>query len=236
MKGIVLEVKGPWAQFKRPETSNNPLTHDFITKTALIGMIGAVLGIDRPLMKERFPQLSEDLLYGVHVAGDVKKESWAFTMRSLSHLFEKAPKQMEFLRDPVFHVAIGLAKDRSGDLFDRFVKAVEYQEAQYDPVLGLHNCPATLTLLGKGEFEKREGCFSTQSFVPVSMKPQLADFSEAGLSLRLGFDRVPTFQNNDFWNLPDKYVDVVYCSGGAKIKVDNGVHHQFSDGNAWVLI
>ena len=59
MKAIQIIVEGNWGHFKRPETNNNPLTHDFITKTALIGMIGAVLGYERAEMKDLFPQLSD---------------------------------------------------------------------------------------------------------------------------------------------------------------------------------
>ncbi len=36
-------------------------------------MIGAVLGIEREKMKSLFPQLSEDLLYGVELLKPVKK-------------------------------------------------------------------------------------------------------------------------------------------------------------------
>ena len=75
MKGFQLEITGNWEHFKRPETNNNPLSHDLITKTALIGMIGAVLGIERTDMKSLFPQLSEDLLYGVQLLTPVRKMS-----------------------------------------------------------------------------------------------------------------------------------------------------------------
>ncbi len=78
MKGIQFKVSGNWAHFKKPETNNNPLTHDLITKTALIGLIGAVLGIERKEMREKFPLLSEDLLYSVSVGSKVKKVSWGF--------------------------------------------------------------------------------------------------------------------------------------------------------------
>ena len=47
MKGHQIIIKGNWAHFRKADTNNNPLTHDFITKTALIGLIGAVLGIER---------------------------------------------------------------------------------------------------------------------------------------------------------------------------------------------
>jgi CRISPR-associated protein Cas5 subtype I-B len=56
MKGFQLEISGNWGHFKKPETNNNPLSHDFITKTAFIGMIGAVLGIERQEMKDYFPK------------------------------------------------------------------------------------------------------------------------------------------------------------------------------------
>lgn len=73
MKGLQFKIDGDWAHFKKPETNNNPLSHDLIPKTALIGMIGAVLGIEREKMKSLFPQLSEDLLYGVELLKPVKK-------------------------------------------------------------------------------------------------------------------------------------------------------------------
>src|SRR5215210_1026953 len=102
MKGALISIEGNWGHFKKPETNNNPLTHDFITKTALIGMIGAVLGIERPEMREVFPQLSEDLCYGVQIRGAVKKESWSFKLRYAANLFEKRPVQMEFLKNPLY--------------------------------------------------------------------------------------------------------------------------------------
>ncbi|MBK9744169.1 MAG: CRISPR-associated protein Cas5 [Saprospiraceae bacterium] len=54
MKAIQFEVKGNWAHFRKVEANLNPLTHDFITKTALFGMIGAVLGYDREKMRPTF--------------------------------------------------------------------------------------------------------------------------------------------------------------------------------------
>lgn len=114
--------------FKKPETNNTPLTHDFITKTAFIGIIGAVLGIERSEMKTKFPELSENLLYGVQVQNAVKKESWALTLRKAADLFDKAPKQMEFLKNPSFLVAVALRNPNSEKIFDDFISSVEQNE------------------------------------------------------------------------------------------------------------
>ena len=82
MKACQIMVSANWGHFKKPETNNNPLTHDLITKTALIGLIGAVLGIERKEMKAKFPELSENLLYSVQLLNRVRKVSCGFTSRT----------------------------------------------------------------------------------------------------------------------------------------------------------
>src|SRR6056297_3608756 len=105
MKGFQLKIEGNWAHFKRPETNNNPLTHDFITKTALIGIIGAVCGVERNNMKQIFPQLSDDLLYSVQLLKPIKKISWGFTSRTaINPIASGNPKYFEFIKNPSFKV------------------------------------------------------------------------------------------------------------------------------------
>lgn len=235
MRGITLQISGRWAQFRKPETNNTPLTHDFITKTAFIGLLGAVLGIERTEMRAVFPLLSEDLLYGVQINGVVKKESWAFTMRNVhapNDPTKKAPRQMEFLRDPSFTVALALRDERSADLFDRFASSIQKEESCYPPVLGLHNCPAELGRLEKGDFTARTGAYRSRGFVLRSHRSnEEIDFRE----FRIGFERIPTHQTSDWWNRPEDYREVIYPSNGKEIAV-TGDHYRFSTGDDWCLI
>jgi CRISPR-associated protein Cas5h len=233
MKGAIIKIEGNWAHFKKPETNNNPLTHDFITKTAFIGLIGAVLGIERHAMRPLFPQLSKDLLYGVQLLKSVKKESWSFKLRYAANLYEKRPVQMEFLKNPAFAVAVALQDEHSNKIFNDFVQAIENSEARFTPVLGLHNCPANLSLLAKGEFKEDMGTFKTKSFV-TSKNHKLKDVSQTA-SFRIGLDKIPTFQNEDFWNLAEKYEPVLYPSATCEISVE-GKYFQFSDKTNWVLL
>ena len=225
MKGFQLEIKGNWGHFKRPETNNNPLSHDLITKTALIGMIGAVLGIERQEMKPLFPQLSEDLLYGVQLLHPVKKISWGFTSHTaINPTAAGTPKYFEFLRDPAFSVWIALQNKRSEKLYDSFLDAVKNGNAEYPPILGWHNCPAELMFVSSGEFsDEKNGEFETVGFVVAGCKPKIAgDF-------RIGFDKMPTYQNDDFWNLPDKYVNIIYPDYPHEITVE-GKYYVYCDG------
>lgn len=235
MKGLKLRIRGRWAQFRKPETNNNPLTHDFITKTAVIGMIGAVLGIERPDMRLLIPILSQNLLYGVQVNGVVQKESWAFTMRNASRPndpAEKAPRQMEFLREPDFTVALALQNDLSVDIFDRFAEAVSRSEACFTPVLGLHNCPAELEMLESGFFLPEQGAYRSTGFVLRTHRPS-EDFNI--FQFRLGFERIPTSQDDNWWNQPANYSDVIYPSNGAEIAV-TGDFFRFTSGETWCLV
>lgn len=233
MKALQLTIEGNWGHFKKPETNNNPLTHDFITKTAFIGMIGAILGKDRDEMRPLFPQLCDDLLYGVQVLNPVKKESWGFTMRYAVNLFEKAPKHLEFLKQPKFIVAVALYYERSTDLFYEFVTSIKNSKAIYTPVLGLHNCPANLAYLSEGEFsEKQVGSFNAKCFVSNNHKMDLQSIK----NFRVGLDKIPTYQDNDFWNLPDRYVTIIYPSEGREISISSSEYYQYTSGEKWWLI
>lgn len=227
MKGFQIIISGNWAHFKKPETNNNPLSHDLITKTALIGLIGAVLGIERQEMKEIFPQLSEDLLYGVQLLSPVKKVSWGFTSKTaINPTASGSPKYFEFLKNPTFKVSIGLNDDRSEKVFDDFKVSLKKEESIYTPVLGWHNCPANLHLESNGNFsEIQQGVFETNGFVEAG-NHQPMDFSG---SFRVGFDRLPTYQDNDFWNWPDRYKEIIYPDCPHSLKVEGAFFNYTTD-------
>lgn len=236
MKGPQIIISGNWAHFKKPETNNNPLSHDLITKTALIGMIGAVLGIERADMKEIFRQLSEDLLYGVQLLNPVKKVSWGFTSKTaINPTAAGSPKYFEFLKNPNFKVSVGLKNSRSEKVFNNFKDSIGKEESIYTPVLGWHNCPANLQLESDGIFsEIQQGLFETFGFVEAG-NHQPKDFSG---SFRVGFDRLPTYQDNDFWNLPDKYKEIIYPDCPHSLKVEGTFLNYTSDKGTekWWLI
>lgn len=236
MKGFQIIISGNWAHFKKPETNNNPLSHDLITKTALIGMIGAVLGIERADMKEIFRQLSEDLLYGVQLLNPVKKVSWGFTSKTaINPTAAGSPKYFEFLKNPNFKVSVGLKNSRSEKVFNNFKDSIGKEESIYTPVLGWHNCPANLQLESDGIFsEIQQGLFETFGFVEAG-NHQPKDFSG---SFRVGFDRLPTYQDNDFWNLPDKYKEIIYPDCPHSLKVEGTFLNYTSDKGTekWWLI
>lgn len=232
MKAVLLELTGNWAQFRRAETNNNPLSHDLITKIAFMGMIGAVLGIERKEMRALFPIWSEDYLYGVQILNDVNKQSWGFTLRKAGDAWSKAPGQMEFIKNPKYKVVLALVNVRSLTYFEKFIESCKTGDALFEPIFGLHNCPAEIKFIEEGEIiEINDSDFETVGF--VTNRHSLVDAES--LTGRLGFDNIPTYQNDDFWNVPEKFVPVIYPSSGSSIKV-HGNHYDFSGKSKWCLI
>lgn len=236
MKGFQLIIGGNWGHFKKPETNNNPLSHDLITKTALIGLIGAVVGIEREDMRSIFPQLSEDLLYGVQLLNPVKKISWGFTSRTaISPTAGGTPKYFEFLKDPRFLVSIALNSEQSNSIFEEFKHSIKGELAVYPPVLGWHNCPANLKWKSEGDFSTiKSGTFETKGFV-IAGEHTPKDISDG---FRIGFDKMPTYQTDDFWNLPEKYKNVIYPDCPHSISVEGAYYeyHSSTETEKWCLI
>ncbi len=234
MQGLQLKVSGNWAHFKKPETNNNPLTHDFIPKTAFIGLIGAVLGIERKEMLPLFPRLSEDFLYGVSVLNPVRKLSSGFTSSSaVSPTQQGTPKSFEFLKNPSFKIALALKNERSKDIFEKFRTYIEKEYSVYPPVLGWHNCPADIEFISYGSFSDiKDGNFVTNAFVETNQDIHTAKLD---VGFRIGFERIPTYQE-DFWNLPEKYKSIIYPECGSPLSI-NGKYFEYSDNQEkWWLI
>lgn len=231
MKALKIEIKGNWAQFRKAETNNNPLSHDFITKTAFIGMIGAVIGKERKEMKPLFPKLSEGLLYSVQINNEVVKQSWGFTLRSVSHSWEKSPKQMEFIKHPSYTIIVALKNDNCKMEFEQFSRFCKNNQAFFTPVLGLHNCPAEIKFIEQGTLVEKDGDFETYGFLTENYKPQMDDLT----TFRIGFDKIPTYQNDDFWNIPKRFCKIVYPSNNTTIKT-SGKYYEFNNKSQWCMI
>lgn len=225
MKAIRFKLNGRWAHFKKPETNNNPLTHDIITKTALIGLIGAVIGKDRITMRSLYPEFSEGMLYNIILLKDVKKLSFGFTMRKAVNIESASRKAMEVLVSPSYLITLALKDPKVESYFTEFTSYLKQGFSCYTPVLGLHNCPATLSLVSEGSCLIEDNkAFETSGFITAGEY----EINLPVNKFRIGFDRIPTYQNNDFWNLPEYYKEIIYPSAGQKLSV-SGRKYVYSD-------
>ncbi len=225
MEAFRMKISGKWAHFRRAETNNQPLTHNIIPKTALVGLMGAVSGLERTKLREIFPQLCQSIAYSVKVPGLLSKMSFGFTARpSIGNAYEKSRKTMEIIRNPEYEIIVALLQTDSAaeKLFSEFLACIKNEEQFYPAVLGLHNCPCSLQLLDQGKIsQEKEGEFETSYFVLSSHIPR----ADSMKGVVLSFDKVPTIQNSHLQNLPDSYVKIV-LPVNATIRVE-GKYYQY---------
>jgi CRISPR-associated protein Cas5h len=237
MKIVKFDIDGEYGHFKIPYTNNNPLTHSFITKTALLGLMGAVLGVDRTVMKPMYPILSESLKYSVVLRSPLVKESISFYAKNLDNYFKsgsdrpnKSPKPMEHVKKPSYTVyVIVVDGDRIvnadtnqtvNQFMEQFVYYVEEGISVWRPTLGVKNTPCILSNVSETETDEYTGVFETKGFVT-----NLVKYPEQTL---IHTDHIPTHQNDDWFNDPDLYVDVRFADDNSLLTSED-THYKFNN-------
>jgi CRISPR-associated protein Cas5h len=154
---IVFEVSGEYGHFRKFNTTTSPLTYPIPTRTALTGLLGAVLGIERETGPGRFPAYATPVqeLFGSAVCGigvqllaPVKKVNIGFNLLDTGNSFFEIKKsgrtqiEFELLKNPAFRVFV---QHQDVALSDRLTERLTRQAHHFTPYLGLSQFTATLS-------------------------------------------------------------------------------------------
>lgn len=110
MKFVVFEVTADLAQFKKPFTTMSPQTFGFPTGTALVGMIAAIVGLDKDKYWRYFPENDYQIAVGLIQGYPLKKVVVPInTLKTTSptHFYrfkEHKRTTMEFIKDARFRI------------------------------------------------------------------------------------------------------------------------------------
>lgn len=180
---IVFELSGEYGHFRKFNTTTSPLTYPIPTRTALTGMLGAVLGIERETGPGRFAtnvvpvqELFNSAVCGITVQllAPVKRVSIGFNLLDTGNSFFEIRKsgrtqiEFEMLKNPAFRVFVQLQDSNLFDtLADRLMKRAHY----FTPYLGLSQCTALLQNVSVCAVTQRSGALgavSIQSAINLS--------------------------------------------------------------------
>jgi CRISPR-associated protein Cas5h len=161
MKAIKFKLSGEYALFKKPYANNQPQSFVIPPKTAILGMIGAIIGwrkdkyIDK-LPFENFkygvklltPKIKKDLI-GINLMQGAKKEAhpvtgerggeFTFNKNPLTHpgkRGQRSPTRFEFLKDMEWEIFLFI-EDKN--IQDEFFKRLVNKKFVYNPYLGLQS-------------------------------------------------------------------------------------------------
>ncbi|OQY02103.1 MAG: type I-B CRISPR-associated protein Cas5 [Desulfobacteraceae bacterium 4572_130] len=220
MKYVVFDIWADYAQFKKPFTTMSPQTFSIPTGTAIVGLISAIIGLDKNKYWEYFQKESYSLAIGVRDV--IKKVVIPFnTLKttSVKHFYRfKAHKQttMEFIKDGKFRVWFSW---ENAELFSKLVANLQNHESFYTASLGLAWNLADFKYIGFFEEEKVKSNNKFYEINSIISKRSIGKNEEIDFENRKIFiNNIPVRMKSNNSRIVEKYGEYLFDSDGKSIK------------------
>lgn len=155
---LIFDISSEYGHFRKYNTTTSPLTYSIPTRTAIAGVLGAILGMEREIsdgiypagvipVQEFFSKQNSDI--AVQIIYPVKKENVGInlinTKTSFYDLTKAGRTQIEFelLKDLKFRVFLSLNENQH-KTFNELVERVKLKNHHFSPYLGLAQFTATI--------------------------------------------------------------------------------------------
>ncbi len=140
-------IEGDFASFRDPSITSNQIVYYIPSKSAILGIIGAIIGINRThSFEQQFSESYLDLLkqswVGLELLSSPRKITFYTNHRSLKESKTK-PFKKEVIQFPSYKIYVHIDNNNNivNDLYDR----IKNNKFEYMPYLGHAYCPARLS-------------------------------------------------------------------------------------------
>ena len=223
---LVFDVGGEYGHFRKFNTTTSPLTYSVPPRTSIIGMIGAILGIERELGVGRYKEGQTplaDLLspehakIAVQVLNPVNKVSMAFnllnTKNSFFNIDNRTQIEFEFLKNPKFRIFLTWDNVK---LFNDLTERISERKNNFTVCLGLSQLLASVSIIGVFQSKLLP---ETSTYTPVisAVKMNLLDSSNPiqlteNRQFRYTSDTHPIYMTSD--RLVKDFAEILIESNG----------------------
>lgn len=152
---LAFDIWGQYGHFKKIYTTTSPLTYSIPPRTALTGLIGAILGLDKTEYLGYFAK--KDAEVAVQVLNPVKKVTLSENLIDtktagpmMNVIKQRTQIRVELLKDPRYRVYVRHSDQK---LMDRLIEYIEEHKSVYTPCLGLSEHIANFSMNGVYEAE-----------------------------------------------------------------------------------
>ncbi|MDR1196161.1 MAG: type I-B CRISPR-associated protein Cas5b [Endomicrobium sp.] len=175
MKALKFEIWGDFAHFRKPYTTTSPLTFSLPPRTAMAGIIGAIIG----RKKNDVICQNQDSFISISLLNAVKKTRMAVNLAKfpsiksvqngcfdLNKISNRAPQiRYEFLKDVKYAIYFA-HNDKS--VYESVKRALENHETVYTPYLGIAQLIANFKFTGEYEIQENndEKRFDFKCIIP----------------------------------------------------------------------
>ncbi|WP_423130179.1 type I-B CRISPR-associated protein Cas5b [Gaoshiqia sp. Z1-71] len=166
---LIFDISGEYGHFRKYNTTTSPLTYSIPTRTAIAGILGAILGMEREIRDGVYPEGAEPVQeffskersdMAVQIMRPVKKENIGFnlinTKMSFYDLARAGRTQIEFelVKDVHYRIYLSMADEQK---FEELSERIQNKRHHFTPYLGLAQFTAQV------EFVQRATASETSS-------------------------------------------------------------------------
>lgn len=152
---LAFDVWGQYGHFKKIYTTTSPLTYSIPPRTAVTGLIGAILGLDKTEYISHFSK--KDAEIAVRLLNPVKKVTLSENLihtkkagRMMNVIRQRIQIRVELLKDPRFRIYL---RHNDQSLMNKLSGYLEDHRSVYTPCLGLSEHIANFCKAGIHEAE-----------------------------------------------------------------------------------
>lgn len=221
-RALVFDIWGDYAHFRRGYTTTSPLTYPFPTRTALSGMMAAVLGLPRDSYYEAFEK--ENSAFAVQILNPIKKirikENLIDTKTGFylqDNRGQRTQIEIEFIKKPKFRIYMWNKK-----YLEDISSLLSEHKTKYTLYLGVAYCIANFEYKGIYPVEKNlTHGEEVEISTVIKNKDNLEIKMEEGK--KYGKIKIPGFMNKD--RVVEEFIEVIYEATGKSINITNGEYY-----------
>lgn len=154
---LIFDIRSEYGHFRKYNTTTSPLTYSIPTRTAIAGVLGAILGMEREIadgvypdgavpVQEFFSKANSNI--AIQILNPVKKENVAMnlinTKTSFFDLTKAGRTQIEFelVKDVKYRIFFAL--NNNEEVFNELTQRIKFKKHHFSPYLGLAQFTATV--------------------------------------------------------------------------------------------
>lgn len=144
---LIFDISSEYGHFRKFNTTTSPLTYSIPTRTAVVGIIGAILGLEREISEGKFKEGTEPIQekfskknadIAIQILNPVKKVNIGFNLLNTKYSFfnikNRTQIEFELLKDAKFRIFIAI---NDKDVFNELAKKIKKRKYHFSPYLGL---------------------------------------------------------------------------------------------------
>ena len=246
LKILVFEISGEYGHFRKFNTTSSPLTYPIPTRTALAGLLGAILGVEREtgpnVFREGVTPVNELFAVGnskiaIQILNPIKKVNIGFNLLNTKkpeayfNITNRTQIEFELLKDPAFRIFFSHEDE---NLFDELSERLKEVRHHFTPYLGLSQFTSMIEWAGD-EVATLET--AQEDYTPIQSVVNLSKLdSEQPVRFVDGAyttDTMPLFMQRD--RIVTNYSEVLLERHGETILVNTKEYWKTSFGNILFL-